>query len=80
MLRKAMLVLQALMDAEMEEEGGVSPRVSPFADVRDIGALLQRAHLWTLTNAAEDHDMLERQVTTVTRKTLANLRSEFARR
>ncbi|MCX7353643.1 MAG: methyltransferase domain-containing protein [Alphaproteobacteria bacterium] len=34
---------EALMDAEMEEEGGVSPRVSPFADVRDIGALLQRA-------------------------------------
>lgn len=33
----------ALMDAEMEEEGGVSPRVSPFADVRDMGALLQRA-------------------------------------
>lgn len=33
----------ALMDAEMEEEGGVSPRVSPFADVRDMGGLLQRA-------------------------------------
>ena len=47
---------------------------------KNVGALLQRAHLWTLTNAAEDHDMLERQVTTVTRKTLANLRSEFARR
>jgi hypothetical protein len=23
--------------------GGISPRVSPFADVRDVGALLQRA-------------------------------------
>ncbi len=33
----------ALMDAEMEVEGGVSPRVSPFADVRDMGGLLQRA-------------------------------------
>ena len=33
----------ALMDAEMQEEGGVSPRVSPFADVRDMGGLLQRA-------------------------------------
>jgi SAM-dependent methyltransferase len=33
----------ALMDAEMTEEGGASPRVSPFADVRDMGALLQRA-------------------------------------
>jgi NADH dehydrogenase [ubiquinone] 1 alpha subcomplex assembly factor 5 len=33
----------SLMQAEMEVEGGVSPRVSPMADVRDIGALLQRA-------------------------------------
>jgi NADH dehydrogenase [ubiquinone] 1 alpha subcomplex assembly factor 5 len=32
-----------LMAAELEVEGGVSPRVSPFADVRDAGALLQRA-------------------------------------
>ena len=29
--------------AEAECEGGVSPRVAPFADLRDIGALLQRA-------------------------------------
>ncbi|CAA7626895.1 SAM-dependent methyltransferase [Candidatus Terasakiella magnetica] len=34
---------QALMEAELAEEGGVSPRVSPFADVRDLGGLLQRA-------------------------------------
>jgi NADH dehydrogenase [ubiquinone] 1 alpha subcomplex assembly factor 5 len=34
---------QALTRAELECEGGVSPRVSPFADVRDAGALLQRA-------------------------------------
>ena len=34
---------ESLLQAEMEEEGGVSPRVSPMADVRDIGALLQRA-------------------------------------
>jgi SAM-dependent methyltransferase len=33
----------ALMQAEMEIEDGVSPRVSPFADVRDLGGLLQRA-------------------------------------
>ncbi|WP_420346473.1 methyltransferase domain-containing protein [Pelagibius sp.] len=33
----------ALMDAEMEIEGGASPRVSPFADLRDMGGLLQRA-------------------------------------
>ena len=34
---------QSLADAEMAEEGGLSPRVSPFADVRDLGGLLQRA-------------------------------------
>ena len=28
--------------AESEVEGGVSPRVAPFADLRDLGALLQR--------------------------------------
>jgi NADH dehydrogenase [ubiquinone] 1 alpha subcomplex assembly factor 5 len=33
----------ALIDAELAEEGGASPRVSPFADTRDMGALLQRA-------------------------------------
>lgn len=34
---------QCLMEAEMAEEGGVGPRVSPFVDLRDAGALLQRA-------------------------------------
>jgi SAM-dependent methyltransferase len=34
---------QALTQAEAEVEGGVSPRVAPFADLRDIGGLLQRA-------------------------------------
>lgn len=34
---------EALLSAEEELTGGVSPRVIPFADVRDIGALLQRA-------------------------------------
>jgi SAM-dependent methyltransferase len=29
--------------AEIASRGGISPRVSPFADVRDAGALLQRA-------------------------------------
>jgi SAM-dependent methyltransferase len=33
----------ALLEAEAETEGGASPRVSPFSDVRDYGALLQRA-------------------------------------
>ena len=34
---------QAFAEAEAECEGGVSPRVAPFADLRDAGALLQRA-------------------------------------
>ena len=33
----------ALLAAEEEIEGGASPRVAPFADVRDLGGLLQRA-------------------------------------
>lgn len=36
---------QSFAAAESELEGGVSPRVAPFADLRDIGALLQRAGL-----------------------------------
>jgi NADH dehydrogenase [ubiquinone] 1 alpha subcomplex assembly factor 5 len=34
---------QTLMEAELVMTGGVSPRVSPFADLRDAGSLLQRA-------------------------------------
>ena len=34
---------QSFASAEAELEGGVSPRVIPFADLRDVGALLQRA-------------------------------------
>lgn len=34
---------QSFAAAEAEIEGGVSPRVAPFADLRDLGALLQRA-------------------------------------
>jgi NADH dehydrogenase [ubiquinone] 1 alpha subcomplex assembly factor 5 len=33
----------AFLTAEEELEGGASPRVAPFADVRDLGGLLQRA-------------------------------------
>jgi SAM-dependent methyltransferase len=34
---------QSFAAAESETTGGISPRVAPFADVRDLGALLQRA-------------------------------------
>ena len=35
---------RSLLQAEMEVEGGAGIRVSPFADIRDAGALLQRAN------------------------------------
>jgi SAM-dependent methyltransferase len=34
---------QCLIAAESEITGGISPRVAPFADIRDMGGLLQRA-------------------------------------
>jgi len=34
---------QSLAAAESEMEGGISPRVAPFADISDLGGLLQRA-------------------------------------
>ena len=34
---------RVILEAESETVGGVSPRVAPFADIRDGGALLQRA-------------------------------------
>ncbi len=34
---------QAFAEAEIEIEGGMSPRVAPFPDLRDLGGLLQRA-------------------------------------
>lgn len=34
---------EAFAQAEIATRGGVSPRIAPFADVRDLGSLLQRA-------------------------------------
>jgi SAM-dependent methyltransferase len=34
---------EGFAQAEIQTRGGISPRVSPFADVRDLGGLLQRA-------------------------------------
>merc|ERR1719272_1856360 len=39
----------SLQLAEIERRGGFAPRISPFADVRDCGALLQRAGFTLLT-------------------------------
>ena len=33
----------ALAEAEVQQTGGLSPRVAPMAEIRDLGALLQRA-------------------------------------
>ena len=33
---------KVLVQAELEVKGGVSPRISPFTDIRDAGSLLQR--------------------------------------
>jgi SAM-dependent methyltransferase len=41
--RTLMELREAFIAAETEQEGGASPRVMPTADVRDYGALLQRA-------------------------------------
>jgi len=44
-LRSHLAYLRLGAAAEAECEAGVSPRVAPFADLRDVGALLQRAGL-----------------------------------
>lgn len=48
----------ALAEAEAEVLGGISPRVAPMAEIRDMGALLQRAGL-----ALPVADALRRRVT-----------------
>ncbi|KAF9580662.1 hypothetical protein BGW38_002602 [Lunasporangiospora selenospora] len=45
--------LFALQLAELDREGGISPRISPMADSRDLGALLSRAG-FTLTTVDVD--------------------------
>ncbi len=37
------MLRRAFLEAELAEEGGVSPRISPMADGRDLAGLLQRA-------------------------------------
>ncbi|EAQ04023.1 hypothetical protein OB2597_12286 [Pseudooceanicola batsensis HTCC2597] len=58
----------ALGQAESEVTGGLSPRVAPMAEIRDLGALLQRAglalpvadgHPFTVTYATPMHLMRE---------------------
>lgn len=44
----------SLQLAEQERKGGISPHVSPLADVRDVGGLLQRTGFKMLTVDVED--------------------------
>ena len=44
----------SLQLAEQERRGGISPRVSPLADVKDIGGLLQSAKFKMLTVDVDD--------------------------
>jgi len=44
----------SLQLAELERQGGVSPRVSPLADVKDMGALMQKAKYNLLTVDVDD--------------------------
>lgn len=46
----------ALIEAELESAGDASPRVSPFAELRDLGGLLQRAGF---TEPVVDADRIE---------------------
>jgi SAM-dependent methyltransferase len=51
-------VRRALTETETELRGGVSPRVSPFPDLRDCAGLLQRAGFTLPVADAEDIDLL----------------------
>lgn len=44
----------SLQLADQERRGGVSPHISPFADIRDIGGLLQKAGFKMLTIDLDD--------------------------
>ncbi|CAI4211583.1 unnamed protein product [Parascedosporium putredinis] len=44
----------SLQLAEQERKGGISPHVSPLADVKDVGGLLQRAGFKMLTVDVDD--------------------------
>jgi SAM-dependent methyltransferase len=50
-----------LADAELETTGGVSPRIFPFADVRDMGSLLQRAGFSLPVTDSEEVNVSYRQ-------------------
>lgn len=44
----------SLQLAELERRGGLSPHISPFTEIRDIGSLLTRAGFTMLTIDTDD--------------------------
>merc|ERR1711915_609735 len=44
----------ALQLAELEREGGFSPHISPFVEVRDIGSILNRCNFSMITIDTDD--------------------------
>ena len=57
----------ALLQAEMEAAGGVSPRVSPFPELRDCAGLLQRAGFALPVADADEIDLAYRDPLTLLR-------------
>jgi SAM-dependent methyltransferase len=49
---------ECLLEAESEIEGGASPRIAPFADVRTYGSLLQRAGFALPVTDCEDIELV----------------------
>ena len=49
---------ECLLEAEAEIDGGASPRVAPFADVRTYGSLLQRAGFALPVTDCEDIEVV----------------------
>jgi len=75
-------------EAEIAEEGGVSPRIAPMGELRDLGALLQRAGfampvadraLLTVTHASAVHLMRDLRAMGET-NVMADRRRSFLRR
>jgi SAM-dependent methyltransferase len=70
--------------AEIATLGGISPRVAPFADVRDLGGLLQRAGFALPVSDSERLDVRYRDVFGLARDLrlhgLTNVMSERSRR
>ncbi|MGB8366204.1 MAG: methyltransferase domain-containing protein [Rhizomicrobium sp.] len=56
---------RAFAAGESEVAGGISPRVSPFADVRDLGGLLQRAGFALPVADSETYTVHYRQFSTL---------------